>query len=259
MIRFMEKHAGLGITKSKSTWMIWLIPSGKTTRLLSTAMLTPLVFLAGCSSGGSIAIGSLTNTVRGAFHGLGTPPITRADVRAVSYASLGYQVGDSAEQMVVLAGNDGDDLVWTSSAKITLVTQNGRIVRTIGLQHDLRSSTRVAGDATGVQPGAASIWRIVFEDPDLAVGVLQCRIETSTPEDISILQRSLATTRLDEICQSADLRWRFQNRYWVDPANGTVWRSIQHVDPRLKQVTLEILRPYVPGPENATQPKKPPD
>jgi len=206
------------------------------------------IALAGCSSGGgSLSTGSLVNTVKGAFHGTGTPPITREDVKSIPFASLGYRVGDSAEEMLVLAGKEGGELVWTSSAKITVVTQNGRIVRTIGLQHDLRGLALKDGSAIGLEPGATSSWTIRFDDPDEATASLSCSVTSVASEVISILQRNVRVSRIDEACSSPDLRWRFENHYWIDPASRIVWQSEQHTHPRLKLIRTEVLRPYTPG------------
>ena len=230
--------------------MTWQIRS-RAAHLLEAvraAALGCLVALAGCSSGGgSLSTGSLVNTVKGAFHGMGTPPITREDVRAVPFASLGYRVDGSAEEMLVLAGKERDELVWTSSAKITVVTQNGRIVRTIGLQHDLGGLALKDGLAIGLEPGATSDWTIRFDDSDEANALLSCRVTSTASEVISILQRDVRVSRVDEACSSADLRWRFENRYWIDTATGMVWRSEQHTHPKLKPIRTEVLRPYIPG------------
>src|ERR1051326_3612694 len=205
MTRYMRRRAGPVTTKSKSILMIWQIRSDAADTLASiTAVgLGCLLALAGCSSGGSsLSTASLVNTVRGAFHGLGTSAITRDDVTRIPFASLGYRIGDNAEEMLVLAGREGDNLVWTSSAKITVVTHHGRIVRTIGLQHDLRNLTLREGTATSLEPGAASGWNISLDDPDEHSAMLSCRVISAEPEVITTLQRNVSVTRINEACYS---------------------------------------------------------
>src|ERR1051325_1698186 len=122
---------------SRSIWMIWRIRRLALGAHAACGLAVALM-LSSCSSGGSVASGSIVQTVSTAFHGIGGKSITREDVQAIPFASIGFAVGDDSEQMLILAGTDKGDMVWTSSAKITLVTRNGRIVRSIGLEHDLR-------------------------------------------------------------------------------------------------------------------------
>jgi len=146
-----------------------------------------------------------------------------------------------------LAGKRGDELVWTSSAKITIVTQEGRIVRTIGLQHDLESLSLREGLAVGLEPGTASTWIMSFHDPDKSSAMLSCRVISAESEIITTLQRRVPVTRIDETCSSADLQWHFENHYWIDPATRLMWRSEQHTHPKLKIIRTEVLRPYAPA------------
>ena len=163
------------------------------------------------------------------------------------YASMGVRLGTGPQIMIILAGDAGGQQLWTSAAKIAMTTQNGRIVRTAGFGHDLggyyvwrclRRGEWFAAQTRALAsrfPGSQTVFR---SDP--VPGQAEAGEET-----IAILGKDIRTLRIDESCssQSSQLDWSFENTYWVDPANGLVWRSIQHVHPQLDAIETEILRP----------------
>src|SRR4051812_32993241 len=55
--------------------------------------------------------------------------IKREEAARVPYASIGIRVDDGPQNMLVLATATGDDLLWTSSAQVAIVTRAGRILK----------------------------------------------------------------------------------------------------------------------------------
>src|SRR6266478_1909533 len=131
----------------------------------------------------------------------------------------------------------GGELLWTSAAHVVIVTRDGRIVRTLGLGHDLSGLT--ARNNIAPPPPAAAI-RASFastrlEDfPELNFyGVLvSCRAQLAGRQSIKVLGQAIATFRVDETCNSGKPEWSFTDSFWVDADNGLVWRSRQHIHPR---------------------------
>jgi hypothetical protein len=69
---------------------------------------------------------------------------------------------------------------------------------------------------------------------------------TLTPaghEQIDALGTTRAVLRVDEQLSAPALHYRATNRYWVDPRDGFIWKSEQHVAPGLTLQLLQ-LRPY---------------
>jgi hypothetical protein len=205
--------------------------------------------LAGCSSGeSSLESSPLTRTVGGIGDAFSTSTITLDQVAEIPFASIGYSVGGNNETMLVLSAENGGQLIWTSSAKIFLVTHRGRIVRTIGLDHDLRELVLENGAHTALFDAALgkdakTVWRARFSDPDELSAEMSCVAHGMGAEPVTILGRMRDAIRVEESCVSPNLRWRFTNTYWVDTVGAQVLRSVQHVHPRLQAVTTEILRP----------------
>ena len=152
----------------------------------------------------------------------------------------------SSQTMLILVGDSNGQQLWTSGAGVAITTsaQDGRILRTAGFQHNL------GGYAPGTnivsQDGVRTVrWQGDFPNLKLYSVDMTCRDRPAGDETIIILGKDIHTKRIDESCVSNGNRldWSFENIYWIDPDNGLVWRSIQHVNPMLDAIELEILRP----------------
>jgi len=204
----------------------------------------------GCSSAGS----GNTNYAQfyeivkqGVAASMGKIRVTRDQAAAIPYASLGYSLDGGNQSILVLATDTNGELLWTSPSRIVIVTRDGRIVRTLGLAHDLSGVTSPGGPP----PSPAAAMRQTFtstrqEDfPELGLyGVsLTCRARLVGRQKITILGQDIATNRVDESCQSRNPEWSFTNSFWIDPDNGLVWRSRQHINPKAGTIEIEIFRP----------------
>jgi hypothetical protein len=174
--------------------------------------------------------------------------VTRDQAAAIPYASMGYALDGGNQIMLVLATDSGGEMLWTSVAHIVIVTRQGRIVRTVGLGHDLSGLTTRSNGALPAPSAAiqAPFTSTRLEDfPELGLyGILvSCRAHLVGRQSIKILGQAVATFRIDEACQSGKLEWSFTDSFWVDSDSGLVWRSSQHVHPKGGLVETEIFRP----------------
>lgn len=211
-------------------------------RLLRVLPLLAVAGLAGaCVQIGGGDAGSLYALVKHMW--TGHRRVTLAEAAAAPYASLGVRVGNSNQVMLLLAADDGRQRIWSSAARIAVTTRNGRIVRTAGLGHNL-AGYQVRQDT--LEPGGVRVirWQGDFPDIGLYSIPITCRDRPAGDETIKILGADIHTRRVDEKCSAGGgLDWSFKNTYWIDPRSGLVWRSIQHVNPKLAALELEILRP----------------
>ena len=129
-----------------------------------------------------------------------------------------------------------------------LVTREGRLIRTVGLPHNIASVTPTLGAAI---PPPGQVLKSAFtsirsadfpEDGRYSVPI-RCKTISRGRATITILGKALSTVRADEICESSSLGWSFRDSYWVDAQSGFVWRSIQHLTPKGDTVETEVLRP----------------
>lgn len=196
--------------------------------------------LAACSSVDGSDLGAVYKAIKSGWGG--SKSVSLREAAAVPYASIGVRLGDSSEAMLILASDMGESQLWTSSTHVALTTRNGRIVRTAGLTHNLGGWTSLP--ARQDDPSVVR-WQADLPDLGLYSVLITCRRQDAGPEAITILGKKLRTRRIEETCSADDnvLDWSFRNTYWTDPENGFVWRSIQHVNPKLDAIEIEVLRP----------------
>lgn len=207
------------------------------------------LLLCGCSSSGGSDYASYYALLRQGFsQSFGSGAISRQEAAAIPYASMGVRLDDGPESLLVLGSDTNGDQLWTSKAKIVVMTHDGRILRTVGLEHDLTALAPQTGTALPA-PGAALtgsrafILRADFADMGLYNTAVTCRMAAQRRETITILGRGLNTMRIDEACRADTMSWRFTNSYWVDAQSGFVWRSVQHLHPKGGIARTEIFRP----------------
>lgn len=210
--------------------------------------------LAGCANMGSPVVAGW-QSYRIARKRTRDYPMSAEQIAALPYASLGVQVGDGLKAVVVLAKYDGDKLDWISGDRVVFVTRGGRLVRTVGLPRDLRNSMfQVADPLTAVSrhPMAGESVRYVRRidvTPDDEFGVaVESELSVEDPEEIRILDRVHATTRLRERVRVRRWDWRDENLYWADVRDGFIWRSRQLYCSQVPPITMEILKRPAPAP-----------
>lgn len=218
---------------------------------MNRALYLPLaaaLLLAGCSSQNSIW-SQYFQVVRESWrNSTGSGQITMEQAAAIPYATLAYRVDGSSEMMLVLATNNNGDLLWTAASRVVFLTRDGRILRSVGLPHD-RGGMNPQARETLPPPaqalrGAFSSARVAdFPDVNLHGVRLTCVSAVKGRQIVTILGTALATTRVDETCESRTPRWRFTDSYWVDADSGFVWQSLQHLHPSGTTVQVKILRP----------------
>jgi hypothetical protein len=178
---------------------------------------------------------------------MGKVRVTRDQAAAVPYASLGYSLDDGNQIMLVLATDTNGELLWTSPSRVVFVTRDGRIIRTLGLPHDLSGFTTPGGPP----PAPAEAIRQPFtstrqEDfPELGFyGVaVSCQARLVGRQKITILGQAITTNRVDESCQSQKPEWSFVDSYWLDADSGLAWQSRQHINPKGGTIQIQIFRP----------------
>ena len=177
----------------------------------------------------------------------GDQHVSREDAAAIPYASIGYRVNGGPQVLLVLASDTGGELLWTAKSHVVILTQAGRIIRTVGLPHDVAGVTPQGGHvlpplAEALQRPVPSVRFADFPDAGTYGVALACVAATAGPQTITILGTAIQTIRIDEKCTSDKLRWSFVDNYWIDPQGGLAWRSIQHIHPK-EVVETEIFRP----------------
>ncbi|HEY1614792.1 MAG TPA: YjbF family lipoprotein [Rhizomicrobium sp.] len=166
--------------------------------------------------------------------------VQRERAAAVPFASMGVRLGSSSESMFVLATRTGDDLHWLGGKKLALTTRRGRIVQTVGFDHNLTGFTGLAPVPGKQTP--MSTYLLDFAESSVYGVLVSCNPQDIGPESILIIGVAHKTRHVVEDCAASQLDWTFRNEFWADET-GYVWKSIQYVAPDLDPLTIEALRP----------------
>lgn len=203
--------------------------------------------LAGC--GEAKTARSLVDAFRISLIGHPDVPISRSAIGRLPYASIRAKIGKGPRSILILWRVDHDDLHWLSADAAAIVTRMGRVVKTAGLPENIRDTRSLAQDplAIGITSQAAPDTYVRTVDVETDGPLYQLKIESRFREvgarRITIAEIEFDTILFEEICKATTLNWSFRNRFWVDPADGFVWRSEQTIARAFPQITIEVLKP----------------
>lgn len=187
-------------------------------------------------------------TVQDAYNNYVDVELTPDEIEAVPYASAYLKIGSQKQVFVVLAFaehnplTDKTQLKWVSADKAMIVTENGHIVKTIGLQ-----TSNLAGIYGHIPTysNASTTFSLSYDwsenhrygFPASVLRTYQGKDTVTTP--ISSIQTDvyMETVSFTSLSESVD------NRYWVN-SSGQVIKTLQHLGPNMVPVELTILKGY---------------
>jgi hypothetical protein len=208
-----------------------------------------LASLAGLSACGENRTGrTVVDAFRLAIIGQPDAPISRQTVANLPYASIAAKIGKGPRSLLILWQASNDELLWLSADNAAIVTRHGRVVRTAGLPENIRSTQSDRSDPLELglhKQASAHYSRIVDFGRDHAVNVSQIDslLERVGPRDIVIEEIAFKTVVYHEQCEDRSRNWNFQNKYWLDPVDGFVWKSRQHIARSFPAIEIEVLKP----------------
>lgn len=183
---------------------------------------------------------------------MGTPdaPFTPEYIENLPYATLTAKIGRGQRSLLVLARYDGLNLLWASANESALVTRNGRLIKTAGLERNLLDTQGISEDP--IVSGRSNFEGKFLRTVDLDTGRYGIPIESNfdiqEQATIQILNKEHNTLVIREKNRAQSLHWNFTNTFWLDINTSFVWKSIQHFDPSTPPVEIQITKPAAPSP-----------
>lgn len=163
-------------------------------------------------------------------------------ISKIPYASMTVRIGKGPLALLILESVNEDEYTWVSSDGVFLVFKQGRIVKTQGLPNNLH---KLISSSTDFQEAAASnteyISYISFRNPELNNLKVSSkfRINELSKEKLTFGTKNLL--HVTEKISSVKIGWEEENSFWVDE-NNFVWKSIQHISPRLPPIYIEVTK-----------------
>lgn len=198
---------------------------------------------AGCSPTYRSGISSIRQVIRGPERVVPTP----SSVAAKPYFQL-QATSPDGQAILILGSVEGDLQGWYGQGGQAVFLKRGLVVRTIGLPQNLDDTLWPAGNpfAAGLHTLASPFdgARLVDWSPGYRYGVkVSDRLVPAGMEDVTILGTVHHLRRFDEQMSAPSAGFAGVNHYWVDPADGFIWKSHQVVAPGLP-LDLIQLRAY---------------
>jgi hypothetical protein len=203
--------------------------------------------LAGCAG----APHDLYETAKIAVMGQPDVELSPQALDAIPYANAYLQVGESPRALVVLAFAEQGELKWASADKYMFVTQDGRLIKTLGLPTNLRSISAATQDplsspASLTQSSFNWQWQAEWDQDYRSVHSMQSQFENQGMETIDINGQAIALQHVVETVEDQFLDRSYQNHYWREPTTGLVRHSTQQLGVDLPVLEMTILKPYQP-------------
>ncbi|EHE7895084.1 TPA: YjbF family lipoprotein [Vibrio parahaemolyticus] len=216
--------------------------SQKWMRLLIALPLLSSIF--GCTQ----KFNDVSATVQEAYGNYIDVELTPEEIEAVPYASAYLKIGSQKQVFVVLAFAEPNPLTgntqlkWVSADKAMVVTENGHIVKTIGLQ-----TTNLAGIYGNVPAySALSVqYSLSYDWADKYRYGFPAKVQRSRQGKETVITpiSSTSTDVYTEVVTFTSLEKTVENQYWVN-GKGEVVKTRQHLGPNMVPVELTILKGY---------------
>lgn len=221
---------------------------------------TPVLFsliLIGCTQ----KVSDINATIDEAIFGFDDIEITQATINNSPYASSYVRIGDGPQIFMVLALVEADQQKWLSSDKAMLVTQHGRIVKTLALpknniaklstknntnQDPLSQLTPQTDIKSYIAKSGAEDWKATFDwMPNYRYGY-QANITWKYKQEELIKSDAWGKTThyIIETVSFPTLHEQYQNHFWLDATTNQVVKSIQQLGPGMDSIEMTILKPY---------------
>ena len=219
-------------------------------KLLKTLFILSVFVLFSCASLNSDTVASTYfiafEALKDAVLGNGDDEITKDLVERIPYASAKLKIGRSKPGLVILEGIKDKKFTWVSSDEVFITVENGRIIRTVGLFNNVtayRSPNQsfkkfIEND----NPIVDYFVYYSYDKPFLSELKIQVNLINKGLEKVSILGEEKSLVLIEEHISNEYIGWKEKNQYWLDPNDFFVWKSIQHISPKLPQFSLEVTK-----------------
>ena len=209
-----------------------------------------LTTLVACSSTNSQrispAFSNAFNTIQGALFGYPDPLFTREIVNNIPYASAMLKIGKGANGLIILESVSNTQYTWVSKDQVFIVLEEGRIIKTEGLLNNLTSLVRPKSMfkelANNPSDDIDYFLYYSYDEPFLSDLKVSATLAHKGFQQIEILGKTRKLLLLEETITNEQIRWEKKNLFWIDPLDHYVWKSIQHISPKLPPFILQVTK-----------------
>lgn len=149
-----------------------------------------------------------------------------------SFAKI--NIGNKNSAILSLATVENDIFTWISANGDKIITRNGRILESYGLDYDFSTL-----NSTEFQLEPSSYELIVQLENPRAI-ITQKNTIGFAGDELLFLDKQYQTQLFIENFLSNSINWKGKNYFWIDKSTGLALRTHQHVHPYEESIELEF-------------------
>ena len=166
-------------------------------------------------------------------------------IESIPYASSLINFKKSPKSLIILQSKQKDTYTWVSSDNRVFLTNDGRVVGTMGLPNDLNKINRPNISFKEILNKVGLMNYVAyysFKKPSLNNLRVEITVKVIGNEKINIFREEKDLILVEERLFSKKINWKRTNRFWIDPKTYFVWKSEQNISPKLPMLTFEITK-----------------
>jgi len=173
------------------------------------------------------------------------------ELEAIIYDSIYVSVNDGKRILMILAHiginaeNQTQQLKWLSGDKVLIVTENGRIVKTLAFENN-----NLAGISTNRDNISPSVklnnWEATYDwlpGYRYQFTAKMKKIQIGQ-EKLSLSKWSLDTKHIIESIEFIELDTKINNHYWFN-TDGKVVKTIQYIGPNMDKIEISFVKDFI--------------
>lgn len=176
-----------------------------------------------------------------------TIPIDSSYFDTKSYSFLKLSIGDKPPVILSLAYINYPVFEWVSEDGISIFTENGRVIQTQGLKHDVVTISSSVNETTWTNISDDQlIHKVNFTNPIYRLA--------SIVED----KKFVDYMHINKFTDKADIKvkkfrgfgsighigWNYKNLYYANDQTGIIEKSVQHIHPMLEPLHIQYYFKY---------------
>nr|WP_041474312.1 YjbF family lipoprotein [Erwinia sp. Ejp617] len=176
--------------------------------------------------------------------------LTNEQINHLPYASMYLRINGGQQLFVVLGYNENGQQKWITRDKAMLVTEHGRLVKTLGLADNLNEVSNLQHDplrdALHLSEGANWSRTLSWtENGKARADTATSRFTRGQDAVLQLAGRSVACHVWQEEVALAKNGASWLNRFWVDASSGQIRQSQQILGADSLSIDVTILKPAI--------------
>lgn len=168
--------------------------------------------------------------------------ISSETIEKIPYASMLVRIGNGPTALMILESQINENYTWVSADGVYLVINNGKIIKTQGLNNNLKEKLEPSSKWNDYSYGKQEyISYNSYSSPTLNNLKVISTYRQKGINETELMFGNKSLTLIEENIIAKDVAWKETNKYWIDDSNF-VWRSVQYISPRLPEIYIEVTK-----------------